>query len=114
MRGAIGTSFAVAGREAYVNLEGATKTRGDCTRETLEIASGVEFAPKWRFIAKAWSEKESYADSLKAEANLIRDFGSLSFGLGWREEISGNLRNRASSSWLGRDSSRYFRVSIKR
>jgi hypothetical protein len=101
MRAAVGTSFALGGREGFVNLEGASKTRNDCTRETLEIASGIEFAPKWKFVAKAWSEKESFADSVKAEANLLRDFGPLTVGLGWREEVSGEFEEKGwvVSAW---------------
>jgi hypothetical protein len=52
-------------------------------------------------IAKGWTEQGSYADSTKAEAMLLHDFGSLSTGLGWREEVSGEFEEKGwvISAW---------------
>jgi hypothetical protein len=102
MRAALGTSFALGGREGFVNVETAAKSRGEgCDRRAWEVAAGIEVAPKWQVIAKGWTEQGSYADSTKAEAMLLHDFGSLSMGLGWREEVSGEFEEKGwvVSAW---------------
>ncbi len=98
MRAAAGTSFALMGREGFVNVETAWKRRGDlCGRRVIEAAAGIEFAPGWQLIGKTWRETGTYAESTKAEASLLHDFGRFSVGLGWREEISGQFEEKG---WL--------------
>ena len=89
-RAAIGASRNVLGREAFVNIEAARRERSDgCTRALAEIAAGVELAPKWRTLVKAWSEEGDGARSAKIEAGVFREFDNYSAGLGYRREISG-------------------------
>lgn len=89
-RTALGTSYAIGSREAFVNVEAAWRTRGDdCGRGVIEAAAGIEFAPKWNLLVKTWREEGDGALSAKVEASLIHDFGPLAIGLGWREEVSG-------------------------
>lgn len=96
-RAAVGTSFSLAGREAYVNLEAGRRFRGDCERGVLEFASGLEIAAGWSLSLKAWQDGPSGAGSAKAEVAISRDLGPLSLGVGWREEISGNFEEKG---WL--------------
>lgn len=96
-RAAIGTSFALAGREGYVNLEAGRRFRGDCERGVIEFASGLEFAPDWSMTFKAWQDGPSSSGSAKAEIAINRDFGPLAVGVGWREEVSGNFEEKG---WL--------------
>lgn len=94
-RTAIGTSFAIAGRESFVNAEAAWRARGDdCERGLVEVAAGVEVVPKVSVLVKAWHEEGDGALSTKAEASLIYDFGPFALGLGWREEISGEFEEQ--------------------
>jgi len=89
-RTALGTSYAIGSREAFVNVEAAWRARGgNCERGLIEAAAGVEFAPKWNLLVKTWREEGDGALSSKVEASLIHDFGPLAVGLGWREEVSG-------------------------
>jgi hypothetical protein len=89
-RTAVGTSYAIGGREGFVNVEAAWRARGDdCERGVIEAAAGIEFAPKWNVLVKAWHEEGDGALSAKAEASLLYDFGPLALGVGWREEVSG-------------------------
>jgi hypothetical protein len=97
-RTAVGTSYAIGGREGFVNVEAAWRARGeDCERGVVEAAAGLEFAPGWSVLAKAWHEEGDGALSTKAEASLIHDFGPIALGLGWREEISGEFEEKG---WL--------------
>jgi hypothetical protein len=94
-RAALGTSYPIGDREGFINVETAWRSRGDfCGRNLVEAAAGIEVFPKWQVIGKAWSEKGDGARSTKIEANLIRDFGDFSLGLGWREEISGQYEEK--------------------
>jgi hypothetical protein len=89
-RAALGTSYAIGGREGFVNVEAAWRARGeDCERGVVEAAAGIELAPRWNLLVKAWHEEGDGALSAKAEASLLHDFGPFAIGLGWREEISG-------------------------
>ena len=94
LRAALGTSFSLFGREGYINTEAANRTRGDCERQIVEIAAGLEFAPKWNLTVKAWDERGSGSLSTKAEAGISRDIGAFRIGLGWREEISGKFEEK--------------------
>jgi hypothetical protein len=97
-RTALGSSYAIGSREAFVNLEAAWRARGeDCERGVIEAAAGIEFAPRWSVLVKAWHEEGDGALSAKAEASLVHDFGPMAVGLGWREEISGAFEERG---WL--------------
>lgn len=90
-RTAIGSSREVMGREAFLNFELARRERADgCTRALAEIAAGIDLAPKWRTLVKAWREDGDGAETAKVEAGLFREFGKYSAGLGYRREISGN------------------------
>lgn len=93
-RAAIGTSFSLFGREGFVNAEAGRRTRGDCNRDLMELAAGLEFAPEWNLILKGWSEKGGETESTKAEASISREFGMFSVGAGWREEISGEFEEK--------------------
>jgi hypothetical protein len=89
-RTALGTSYAIGSREAFVNVEAAWRARGeDCQRGLIEAAAGVEFAPRWTALVTSWREEGDGALSTKVEASLIHDFGPVAVGLGWREEVSG-------------------------
>lgn len=91
-RASLGTSRSVFGREAFVNVEAARREREEgCTRELLEIAAGIDVAPKWRTLVKAWTEQGDGARTAKVEAGLFREFGKYSAGLGYRREISGEF-----------------------
>lgn len=94
IRGAIGTSFSMWGREGFINLESGHRTRGDCERSVTEAAIGYDFAPGWNFTVKAWTEGGGDTGVAKAEASLMRDFWGVGVGIGWREEISGNFEER--------------------
>lgn len=94
VRAALGTSFPLFGREGFVNAEAARRSRGSCARNVVEIATGLEFAPDWNLTLKAWQEQGNGSRSAKAEASLSRSFGFLGVGLGWREEISGEFREK--------------------
>jgi len=96
-RAAVGTSFSLAGREGYVNLEAGRRFRGECERGVVEVATGLEFAPDWSLGVKAWQDGTTSAGSAKAEIAISRDFGPLALGVGWREEISGNFEEKG---WL--------------
>jgi hypothetical protein len=101
-RAAIGTSYALGDREGFVNVETAWRSRGDfCGRNLIEAAAGIEVFPNWQVIGKAWSEKGDGARSIKAEATVLHDFGDFSLGLGWREEISGEFKEKGwvLSAW---------------
>jgi hypothetical protein len=101
-RAAIGTSYALGTRETFVNVEAGWRSRGDfCGRNLIEASAGIEVFPKWQVIGKAWSEKGDGARSIKAEATLLHDFGDVSLGLGWREEISGEFEEKGwvVSAW---------------
>jgi hypothetical protein len=101
-RAAIGTSFALGGREGFVNLEGAAKSREECDRSLIELTTGFEVAPKLDLIVKGWSEDGSFAHSEKVETGLLYSFGNLSVGAGWREEISGEFEEKGwvVSGWV--------------
>jgi hypothetical protein len=89
-RAAYGVSGRVGDRSVYANVEGAYRQRGDqCRRTLVEAAVGAEIAPKWRTVAKAWTEMGDHARSVKAEGLLLYDFETYSLGLGYRREISG-------------------------
>lgn len=91
-RAAIGTSFSLFGREGFVNGEIAHRSRSSgCERSGGEIAAGLEFAPDWNLTIKTWTDRGGGSRSAKAEVGLSRDFGVLSVGVGWREEISGDF-----------------------
>lgn len=94
LRAALGTSFSLFGREGFVNAEAANRTRGNCERQVMEIAAGLEFAPKWNLTLKAWDERGSGSLSTKAEASISRDIGAFRIGLGWREEISSKFEEK--------------------
>ena len=91
LRAALGTSFSLFGREGFVNTEAARRSRGNCDRDVVEVATGLEFATDWNLTLKAWEERGEESRSAKAEASVIRDFGVFSVGAGWREEISGEF-----------------------
>ena len=94
-RAAIGTSFSLFGREDYVNVEAARRSRGDtCTRSVAEFATGLELIPAWNLSVKAWSERGDDARSTKAEIGVSHDFDKFSIGAGWREEISGEFEEK--------------------
>lgn len=94
-RAAIGTSFSLFGREGFVNVEAARRSRSDsCERSLVEVATGFEFVTDWNLTLKAWTERGDGARSTKAEAGVSRDFGNFAVGLGWREEISGEFEER--------------------
>lgn len=96
-RAAVGTSFAIWGREGFVNGEAAWRARGeDCERGVVEAAAGVEFAPGWNLQVKAWREEGDGAFSAKAEAGVLYDFGAVAVGVGWREEISGEFDEKGA------------------
>lgn len=89
-RAAIGSSRKLIGREAFLNFEVARRERADgCTRALAEVAAGIDLAPKWRTLVKAWREDGDGAQTAKVEAGLFREFGKYSAGLGYRREISG-------------------------
>jgi hypothetical protein len=94
-RTALGTSYAVAGREAFVNVEAAWRARGEnCERGLVEAAAGIEIAPRWNLLVKAWHEEGDDALSSKAEVSMSHDFGGFAVGAGWREEISGSFEEK--------------------
>jgi hypothetical protein len=95
-RVALGTSYPILGREAFVNAEAGWKARGEnCGRSVLEVTTGVEVIPRWTVMAKAWSEDGSFAHSAKVESTLLFDWDDgLSVGLGWREEVSGDFEEK--------------------
>jgi hypothetical protein len=93
-RAAIGTSFSLFGREGYANAEAAQRSRGTCSRTVTEFATGLEFVPAWNLTFKAWTEQGGGARSTKAEIGLSHDFGGMSVGAGWREEISGEFEEK--------------------
>lgn len=89
-RASLGASRQVFGREAFVNVEAARREREEgCTRGLVEVAAGIDVAPKWRTMVKAWNEDGDGARSTKVEAGLFREFGRYSAGLGYRREVSG-------------------------
>lgn len=91
-RAALGASRKVFGREAFVNVETARRERSDgCTRGLAEVAVGMDVAPKWRALTKAWTESGDGARTAKVEAGLFREFGKYSAGLGYRREVSGEF-----------------------
>ena len=102
-RAALGTSYPVLGREAFINAEVGWKSRGaDCEREVYEITAGIEVAPRLSFMAKAWSEDGEFGQSTKTESTLLYDWDdTLSIGLGWREEVSGDFEEKGwvLSAW---------------
>lgn len=90
VRTAAGTSFVVAGREAFINAEGGWRARGEtCDRTFVEVTTGLEVFPKWRTMAKVWSETGSFSNTTKIEGALLFDWADdLAVGVAWREEIS--------------------------
>lgn len=103
VRAAIGTSFSVAGRNGFVNVEAGHRARDACERNVFEAAAGVEVAPSWNLGLKAW--QDGGADgSTKAEINLTYAFDGLGVGVGWREEVSGNF---AEKGWVVSASTRF-------
>ena len=101
-RAAIGTSFALGGREGFVNLEGAAKSREECDRQLIELTTGIEIVPKLNLIVKGWSEDGSFSHSEKIESGLLYSFGKVSVGAAWREEVSGGFEEKGwvLSGWL--------------
>ena len=102
-RAAVGTSYPIFGREAFVNAEVGWKSRGsDCEREVYEITAGVEVAPRVSVIVKAWSEDGEFGQSAKTESTLLYDLDDkLAVGIGWREEVSGDFEEKGwvVSAW---------------
>ena len=102
-RAAIGTSYPVLGREAFVNVEAGFKSRGEtCQHEVYEITAGIDVAPRLGFIAKVWSEDGEFGQSTKTETTLLYDWDdTLAIGLGWREEVSGDFEEQGwvVSAW---------------
>ncbi|HEV7691774.1 MAG TPA: hypothetical protein VGO52_13150 [Hyphomonadaceae bacterium] len=98
-RAALGTSFEFLGREAFVNAEAGYRTREDqdCERVLGEIAFGMDVTPNLSATVKTWAEDGEEGRSAKVEASLLYDFGPLSVGLGWREEVSGAFEEKG---WL--------------
>jgi hypothetical protein len=93
-RAALGTSFAIGGREGFVNIEGAAKTREDCSRQLIELTTGIEVAPHLNLIVKGWSEDGTFAHSEKIEPSLLYSFGNTTIGVGWRQEVSGEFEEK--------------------
>jgi hypothetical protein len=93
-RAALGTSFALWGREGYVNAEVGQRSRGDCERSVMEVATGLAFAENWLLSVKAWREGGGFMSSAKAELGLMYDWDGLGIGVGWREEVSGNFEEK--------------------
>lgn len=102
-RGAVGTSFRFLGREAYVNAEAGWRTREDpdCERTLGELAFGMHLTDTWTATVKTWAETGDEGRSTKFEALLSHDFGPVSAGLGWRQEISGAFEEKGLiiSTW---------------
>ena len=98
-RAALGTSFQLLGREAFVNAEAGYRTREDqdCERILGEFAFGMDLAPNLSATLKTWAEDGEEGRSAKVEASLLYDFGPLAVGLGWREEVSGAFEEKG---WL--------------
>ncbi len=94
-RAALGTSYNVFGREGFVNVETARRTRGSlCDRTLAEATAGIDVVGGLKLLAKAYSEDGDGAHSTKAEASLLYDFGPVSLGLGWRQEVSGHFEEK--------------------
>jgi hypothetical protein len=94
-RAMAGTSFAVSGREGFVNVEAGVRERaGGCGRAVAEIAAGIDLSPKWRMLGKAWVEQGDGARSAKTEASLLRTFEGFSLGLGFQAEVSGEFEEQ--------------------
>ena len=103
-RAAVGTSFAVLGREGYVNVEVGHRVRDNCERNVFEFATGVEVLPGWNFGVKAWRDGQGVSESAKAQISTSYNFGDFELGVGWREEISGNFSEKG---WVVSASSRF-------
>lgn len=103
-RAAVGTSFAMLGREGYVNVEIGHRVRDSCERNVLEFATGLEVVPSLNLGLKAWQDGSGDSASAKAEISMSYDFGSFGLGIGWREEISGNFNEKG---WLVSASTRF-------
>ena len=98
-RAALGTSFQLLGREAFVNVEAGYRTREDqdCEHIVGEAAFGIDLTSNLSTTVKTWTEEGEEGRSTKVEASLLYDFGPLSLGLGWREEVSGAFEEKG---WL--------------
>jgi hypothetical protein len=98
-RAALGTSFELLGRNAFVNAEAGYRTREDqdCERVLGEVAFGMDVTPNLSATVKTWAEDGEEGRSAKVEASLLYDFGPVSVGLGWREEVSGAFEEKG---WL--------------
>lgn len=89
-RVAAGTSFDLAGRNAFANVEGALRTRGEgCDRTLAEATLGVDLFGGLSTIAKVWTEQGSGSETVKAEGMLLWTIGGVTLALGYREEVSG-------------------------
>jgi hypothetical protein len=96
-RAAIGTSFAIAGREGFINLEGAAKSRESCDRQLIELATGIEVVRNLDFVVKGWVEDGAFVHSEKIEPSLLYSFEKSKIGIGWRREVSGAFKEEG---WL--------------
>lgn len=97
VRAAVGTSFQLWGREGFVNAEAGHRARDNCSRDVVELAAGLKFAPDWDVTFKIWDEGGGETGVTKLEASIMRDFWGVGVGVGWREEISGNFEEKG---WL--------------
>jgi hypothetical protein len=89
----LGQSFALGGREGFVVVEGALRSRGSaCERIVTEAAVGTQLGLGFRTVAKAYTEQGDGARSAKVEAMLLYDYKKYSLGFGYRREISGAFK----------------------
>jgi hypothetical protein len=103
-RAAVGTSFAMLGREAFVNVEIGHRVRDQCERTVMEFATGVELARAWNLGLKTWQDGSGSSASAKAEISTSYDLGFIALGVGWRQEISGNFNEKG---WVVSASTRF-------
>ncbi|MDP3736950.1 MAG: hypothetical protein Q8R02_06150 [Hyphomonadaceae bacterium] len=94
-RAALGTSYSLGERNGFVNAEVGWRSRGSCEREMFEVTAGIDIAPRIGFVAKAWNEDGTFAQSTKLESTLLYEWDDeLAIGFGWREELSGDFEEQ--------------------
>jgi hypothetical protein len=94
-RTARGHSFELGGRDGFVLVEGAFRSRGFAGgRIVTEPAVGSDIGLGFRATARAYTEQGDGARSAKVEAMLLYNFGKYSAGFGYRREVSGAFKEQ--------------------
>jgi len=82
-------------REWFAFADAIIREHGNCRRQRLEAGFGQQVLPKWWSVNKVYVETGSdNARSIKLDSKISRTFGRNELGVGYRQEVSGQFRER--------------------